>query len=207
MKTSQHIAELHLLAPKILDSLSSNYNGSQHPQEFEDAWGVIINRLIKRKAKTTLKFLEIGAFEGIWPLMLSIVCKDLGIPLEYTTITMLDHNPANKPLLNVKKYYESHKLPFTLIDKDSQLKENLLSLDPSYDFVFIDADHRYDGAKKDIELYASLASDTLFFHDIRPKEPSPHCGVYAAIRDSGIQLSQEIVHARSQMGIGFVFKK
>ena len=40
----------------------------------------------------------------------------------------------------------------------------------SYDFIFIDGDHSYDGVKKDFEMYKSLLSPRgyIVFHDIDP---------------------------------------
>ena len=40
----------------------------------------------------------------------------------------------------------------------------------SYDFIFIDGDHSYDGVKKDFEMYKSLLSPRgyVVFHDIDP---------------------------------------
>ncbi|MGQ9888301.1 MAG: class I SAM-dependent methyltransferase [Aggregatilineales bacterium] len=48
------------------------------------------------------------------------------------------------------------------------------------DFLFIDADHRYAGAKKDFELYASLVrpGGLIAFHDIRPNAADPTIEVH-----------------------------
>jgi hypothetical protein len=45
------------------------------------------------------------------------------------------------------------------------------------------------------------------FHDIRPKETTPNCGVYQAIRDSNIILDKEIIVNGNLMGIGLKYIK
>jgi hypothetical protein len=72
----------------------------------------------------------------------------------------------------------------------------------NYNIVFIDAGHKYEEAKNDINKFASLATDLLLFHDIRPIEAVSNCGVYQAIVDSNIKLDVEISVVDSEMGIG-----
>lgn len=179
------------------------YHGSQIKEEFILTWNEIIK--IIPNVEGVFTFLEIGAYRGLWPLMLSFVCKALDKEFEYTTITWLDQDPNNSAILKVKQYYEDNGLKFNLINQNSQLDETLKFVDSSYNVVFIDADHRYEGVLKDIQLYSSLANKLLIFHDIRPKEINPNCGVYQAIRDSNIVLDKEIVVNESIMGIGLKF--
>ena len=69
----------------------------------------------------------------------------------------------------------------TLIDADSQRMETAERVEElvgdSVDFLFIDADHRYRGVKRDYELYAPLVRDggLIAFHDIRGDDKV--CGV------------------------------
>jgi cephalosporin hydroxylase len=58
-----------------------------------------------------------------------------------------------------------------------QLKENLQ--DHSIDFLFIDADHTYEGVKQDHKMYKDLVSDNgiIAFHDIVPNDTAPAIGV------------------------------
>jgi hypothetical protein len=59
----------------------------------------------------------------------------------------------------------------------------------------------------DIKKFSPLAEDILIFHDIRPKQTNPSCGVYQAILDSNIQLDEEIVTNEGIMGIGIKYIK
>lgn len=177
------------------------YHGSQIKEEFILAWNELIN--VIQSVEGTFTFLEIGAYRGLWPLMLSYVCEHLDKPFEYTTVTWLDQDPNNRGIHKVVEYYTNKGLVFNLINKNSQTQEARDQLKSSYDVVFIDADHRYDGVKKDIELYADLSDTALMFHDIRPIQATAHCGVYQAIKDAGIILDKEIVVDGSKMGIGF----
>lgn len=179
------------------------YHGSQIKEEFILAWDELTK--IIQNTEGTFTFLEIGAYRGLWPLMLSYVCQKLNKPFKYTTVTWLEQDPNNEGIHKVFNYYKDNNLPYTLVDMNSQTKEARDTVKKSYNVVFIDADHRYEGVKKDIELYKDLASTALMFHDIRPLFKTPDCGVYQALQDSNIILDKEIVIDGSKMGIGFKF--
>lgn len=201
--------EFHELYLKVYGKPHGNmnpvFNGSQILEEFIEAWNELIPIIEKSKE---ISFLEIGAFGGVWALMLSYICESLNIPFNYTTITWMnqDYN-GNLPLLKVKSYYEDKNHNFNLIDANSQDPKTRDFLKSNYDIVFIDADHRYEGVMKDISLYNSLATKAVLFHDIRPINPIPSCGVYKAIYDSNITLDKEIVTNPNLMGIGLKFIK
>ncbi len=62
---------------------------------------------------------------------------------------------------------------FVFIKANSHLEETyqkVKNICDSYDFIFIDGDHTYDGVKRDFELYKSLLSPRGYigFHDIDP---------------------------------------
>lgn len=192
--------EVYQQEPGYIDPV---YNGSQIQSEFILAWNELIELISSTEGK--LSFLEIGAYRGVWPLMLSFVCEKLEKEFEYTTVTWLEQDPNNVAIHKVREYYQSKSLTFNLISQNSQLASTKELLKESYDIVFIDADHRYDGVLQDIKLYAGLATRLLMFHDIRPKEVNSSCGVYQAIVDSGIELDKEIVTNPNIMGIGLKF--
>jgi len=192
--------EVYQQEPGYIDPV---YNGSQIQSEFILAWNELIELISSTEGK--LSFLEIGAYRGVWPLMLSFVCEKLEKEFEYTTVTWLEQDPNNVAIHKVREYYQSKNLTFNLISQNSQLASTKELLKESYDIVFIDADHRYDGVLQDIKLYAGLATRLLMFHDIRPKEVNSSCGVYQAIVDSGIELDKEIVTNPNIMGIGLKF--
>lgn len=62
---------------------------------------------------------------------------------------------------------------FTFFVGDSQtveMRDKVKDFCPTYDFIFIDGDHSYDGVKRDFELYKELLSPRGYcvFHDIDP---------------------------------------
>lgn len=193
----------HNIYPYSGGSGDPSYHGSQIKEEFKRAWDCIIEYI--EDIPGVVSFLEIGAYKGLWPLMLSFICKKLDKKFNYTTITWLDQDYNNQDLLKIKEYYNQEGLKFKLINLNSQDPTSKSKLKSKYHIVFIDADHRYEGAKKDIELYSSLATKLLIFHDIRPIIPTSNCGVYKAIKDSSIELDKEIIVDGGKMGIGIKF--
>lgn len=78
------------------------------------------------------------------------------------------------------------------------------------DFLFIDADHRYAGVKKDYQLYADLVrpGGLIAFHDIRPNTKDLTIEVYRLwdeIKASGAP-TEEIIHEpyEGRYGIGLL---
>lgn len=78
------------------------------------------------------------------------------------------------------------------------------------DFLFIDGDHRYDGVRRDYELYAELVrpGGLIAFHDIRVSSRDQSIQVYRLwdeIKASGKQV-EEIIHEpyAGHYGIGVV---
>jgi len=68
-----------------------------------------------------------------------------------------------------------------LIQKDSHIQETKSLLikylnDDKIDFLFIDGDHTYEGAKQDYEMYAPLVNKNgiIVFHDIVPRSNSTY---------------------------------
>ena len=105
-----------------------------------------------------------------------------------------------------------------LLRRDSQTaatKSELVSLldGRAIDFLFIDADHRYTGVKKDYELYADLVrpGGLIAFHDIRPNAKDESIQVYQLwdeIKAISANRTEEIIHEpyRGRYGIGVLTK-
>lgn len=81
------------------------------------------------------------------------------------------------------------------------------------DFLFIDADHRYEGVKRDYQLYSPLVrpGGLIAFHDIRPNIQNADTQVYKfwdELKAAGLDV-EEIVHEpyRGYFGIGIVTKR
>ena len=186
-----------------------SFDGSQRQSEFFKAWDYISKYYSKKKPQT-LKFLEVGAWKGLWGIAFIEFCKINKIKGEYVTITMIDHDPNNRPLYNTLSYILDEGFKCHLIDLntfDPQALNKVQAYSEDYNIVFIDAGHKYEEAKNDIDKFATLATDLLLFHDIRPIETTNNCGVYEAIQDANIELDIEISVVDSEMGIGIKYIK
>jgi hypothetical protein len=203
-----------------------DFRDSQVKEEFYHAWDILYER-IRAIKEEEVSFLEIGADKGLWSIMFFLVCKELRKNPVYVTATLIndknDHyidrgydpnlfnnyDYRNLNLLRLQDHYRSLGHEYYVIDGDSQKTETLSQVKShreKYDLVFIDGDHTYEGAKRDIELYEPLCKSTLIFHDILPKERKDfYVQVYPAIVDSGINLDREIIYEGNLMGIGMKF--
>lgn len=185
-----------------------SFEGSQRQSEFFKAWKCIED-FYNDKKPTTLSFLEVGAWKGLWGLAFAEFCKLNNIEGKYVTITMIDHDPNNQPLYKTLKYInEQPKLSGTLIDMNTLDSDAVLEVckhKSKYDIVFIDAGHKLEEVLNDIEKFAPLAKDLLLFHDIRPKQTTPDFGVYEALEVTGTVLDEEITTDELGMGIGIKY--
>lgn len=90
---------------------------------------------------------------------------------KYSTGKKIGIDIDNQYELNMMFY--TYGQDFTFINADSHLEETVNtvgSICNTFDFIFIDGDHSYDGAKKDFELYKKYLSPRGYigFHDIDP---------------------------------------
>ena len=186
-----------------------SFEGSQIQAEFFKAWN-LIETYYKSNPTKELKFLEIGAWRGLWGIAFTEFCKLNNIKGSYLTLTLIDQDPNNLPLYNTLDYIKSQNIKADLININS-LSDNALNEiskhSDSFDIVFIDAAHDYDSVINDIKKFAPLATDILLFHDIRPKAVLPGFGVYQAIIDSNLSIDVEIVTNENGMGIGIIYTK
>jgi hypothetical protein len=186
-----------------------SFEGSQIQAEFFKAWN-LIEKYYQEHPTKKLKFLEIGAWKGLWGMAFTEFCKLNNIEGEYLTLTLIDQDPNNLPLFNTLEYINSQNIKAELININSlseQAVPQILNYSDSFNIVFIDAAHDYISVMSDIKKFSPLAEDILIFHDIRPKQTNPSCGVYQAILDSNIQLDEEIVTNEGIMGIGIKYIK
>lgn len=106
-----------------------------------------------------------------------------------------------------KNYLYTEKEDFYFICADSHSRETynkVASISPSYDFIFIDGDHSYDGVKADFELYRDLLSPDGYigFHDIDPNhilKDDPQCQVHRFWQDLDYGNKTEIICKRTNI--------
>jgi cephalosporin hydroxylase len=91
--------------------------------------------------------------------------------------------PSDKQLEAIRRYPAAgQSLHFLSTDsQDAATRDAVVSsLDGrSIDFLMIDGDHRYEGVRRDFELYSPLVGDNglIAFHDILPHAQQPLCQV------------------------------
>jgi len=186
-----------------------SFEGSQKQQEFFTAWKKIEEYYLQNPT-SEISFLEVGAYKGLWGIAFSEFCKTNSLKGTYVTLTMMNQDPNNRPLLNTIKHLEDVGIETALVDMNSLNPQALLEvkkLKESYDIVFIDASHKYNDVVSDIETFAPLAEDILIFHDIRPKKTTASIGVYQALADTKTYLDEEILANELEMGIGIKYIK
>ena len=158
-------------------------------------------------------YLEIGAREGIAlryfvervPTIREVVVVDMpGGPWG---------REASEALLmkNLKELTKAeHRVRVFTILADSQLPEIVRAIaTESYDMIFIDADHTYEGALKDYDNYAHLANKLCCLHDINHPPDSKAYGatrVWQLVKEGADEDKvTEIIAAGSRKGIGVIY--
>jgi predicted O-methyltransferase YrrM len=144
----------------------------------------ILRLLEKIKPSHPKYVLEIGTCNGGTLLLLSQVAR------EDARIISVD-----LPLGLYGGGYPAWKCPFYqsfarkgqtihLIRADSHVlntREKVVSIlqNQQLDLLFIDADHSYEGVKRDFEMYFPLVREggAVILHDIAPHSPGSNCGV------------------------------
>jgi predicted O-methyltransferase YrrM len=113
--------------------------------------------------------LNFGGTFGLWAQMMPARGNLIGIDQK------LPEGIENRIRAKMKAGQNLH-----LLESDShstETKKRVMDIlgDNKLDFLFIDADHSYEGVNKDFETYSSLVrrGGIVAFHDILPYEPNP----------------------------------
>jgi len=173
--------------------------------------------LILEKVKPKV-ILEIGTSGGGTLFLFSNIADE-----EATLISVDLYQTIEKRILF--RYIKKEKQKIFLIQGDSHSIETLRKIkailrDNKVDFLFIDADHSYEGIKKDFEMYSLLVrkGGIIAFHDIIPDYYTKY-GIKTYSWSGGVpkfwnEVKEkyehlEIVKDRSQdgAGIGVLFVK
>jgi predicted O-methyltransferase YrrM len=182
------------------------------PIQIRDEINLLLLILNKVKPKVIL---EIGTMRGGTLFLFSYVAH------EKATLISVDIN-QHLWIRILLKYIFKGKQKIYLIQGDSHNIKTLKKIkailkDNKVDFLFIDADHSYEGVKKDFEMYSPLVrkGGIIAFHDIIPDyyaklEIKPVFSVYKFWNEVKEKYEHlEIVKDKNQngFGIGVLFVK
>lgn len=153
-------------------------------------------KAIKRyvsKLEPHLEFVMLGAGPGVFALA---ILEEYGEP---TWMTIVDHDTL--------QWVEAHLKAAGLLGRVGLVKADSVEYAQHYDgyvdFLVIDADHTYEGVKRDIQAWWPLVErgGLVYFHDYVATEPDN--GVKQAIDELKNSNWEEI----EQVGWGILFKK
>lgn len=146
---------------------------------------------------------EIGTFQGGTSTLFSKFLPTL------ETMICVDLHVRNKSILNL---LAPGQLKITYVDAPSNSDRALTAVataldDRKIDVLFIDGDHRYEGAKQDFTTFSKLVRNggLVLFHDIMPDHGgSAWSGGVPTLWGelSKLYPHTEFVHNRSQAGFG-----
>lgn len=168
---------------------------AQHPDEF--------SRFLK-VARRCHSYLEIGCRYGdcFYEMVRAMPKGSLAVAVDWPNHAWGRRHSERSLLKVIAALKQDYRVSCILAN--SQLEETrdfVLKSAHHYDLVFIDADHRYEGVKRDFELYGALGK-RVALHDIVGHDEERY-GVkrlWNEIKDLGDSV--EFVAPDSLMGIG-----
>lgn len=148
----------------IIDIAESEYSLQQNPNEYR-------NFCEFYKELNCENILEIGCADGGNFYVMCKLSHPKGMKIciddPNTSIYGIDHQEK------IYEYMKNFSTGVHIIKKDSHSEECLydfknILIDNHLDFIFIDADHTYEGVKKDFEMYSPFVKKGghIAFHDI-----------------------------------------
>jgi len=199
---------------EIIDFALYNRNFFIKPSQIRSEIAGLLKILKENEPKYIL---EIGTYAGATLFLFSQVAS------ENAKIISIDlpggshgggYPEWKKPIY---KSFASSSRRITLIRDDSHKSATLKKVkrilkNNKLDFLFIDGDHTYHGAKRDFELYNNLVKDNglIAFHDIVIHPPESNCNVNKLWNEVKNEfISKELVEDWNQNwgGIGIIVKK
>lgn len=135
--------------------------------------------------------LEIGVYKGgtlqAWTYIADDKAKIIGIDLPNGEFGGGFSDDEGLKITELKRHQQ--KIYLMAVDSHEKTTVDLVKKHDPFDFIFIDADHRYEGVKKDYENYLPLLKKggVMAFHDIvKHDEKHPDVDVdrfWAEIKD------------------------
>ena len=166
---------------ELLDQSYSGFIGGWYgklkPSQVKEEFSLLLDRFQNLKPKNIL---EIGTANGGTLLLF--------IKLSYPEARIVSIDLPNGKFgggyskWRIPLYKSFKNKSVFLIRKNSQIKSTLQEVRKIFnevDFLFIDADHTYEGVKRDFELYAPLVKKggIIAFHDIVKHSPETGVGI------------------------------
>lgn len=180
------------------------------PQQRTSEFLELVNLVKEGQCK---RLLEIGTYRGGTLFVFSqIAAPDATVvSIDFSTTALGNFYRAfQKPLF--RKFVRKGQ-SLVLLRKDSHKPETLECIRKALggqklDFLFIDGDHSYEGARRDFEMYAPLvrSGGLVAFHDITPCGPPKE--VYKVWNEvKGSYVHKEFIHqtGKGSMGIGVLW--
>jgi len=193
--------------PKSLEFSWNSYKSIIKPAQKKQEIKTFLEFIRNKKPKV---FLEIGTGKGG---TLFLFCSVLPKNSRIISVDLRGESyGAGYPsfMRNLLKSYAQGSQVITLVEMDSHNEKTRdyikTLLSGEVDFLFIDADHTYEGVKRDYELYSKLVKKGgyIAFHDIKAYEQS--CGVYKFWDEIKEKKVIEIADKSNPYGIGVVVK-
>jgi predicted O-methyltransferase YrrM len=179
----------------------------QNHQEIKELLQII-------EKQKTRHMMEIGTFRGGTLFLFSKVINVMGsiLSVDYPETGNLEKQQLWTDFLGgiIEQVF------YTKIDGDSHSYDTIRTVKETLrhplDFLFIDGDHTYEGAKQDYISYMPFVKKggMIVFHDINPREESKEqlgsVKLWQELRESNMRTKEIIAGDSRGMGIGILYK-
>lgn len=173
-----------------LNTFGGKFQGGIYLQQHPDEISEILSFIIENKYSSNL-MLEVGSAAGA---NAKVFCEILKVK----ELFIIDNNMHPRHVLRSANLSNINYKEYVGDSQSKQASEWLSSFNKKFDIIYIDADHSYDGAKRDIENYLPFLQDggLMVFHD------SLCCkGVEKVIEEYKQSKLKELFSSKKKLGI------